>query len=77
MANFNSVKRRFGRTAHVRALDSRDYPFPELIRLFVEMDYQGWLLLEAGGKPKDPIGDLVHQRGLFEKYVADARAKLG
>lgn len=77
VANFNSVKGRFGRTAHVRALDSGDYPFPELIRLFVEMDYQGWLLLEAGGKPKDPIHDLIHQRELFEKYVADAQGTSG
>jgi sugar phosphate isomerase/epimerase len=71
-ANFNLVKRRFGRTAHVRPLDSRDYPFAELVRLFVEMDYEGWLLLEAGGTPKDPIRDLIRQRELFEKYVADA-----
>jgi len=75
-ANFNLVKRRFGRTAHVRPLDSRDYPFAELIRLFVQMDYRGWLLLEAGGTPKDPIRDLVRQRELFEKYVADARARM-
>jgi sugar phosphate isomerase/epimerase len=69
-ANFNLVKARFGRTTHVRPLDSRDYPFAELIRLFVEMDYRGWILLEAGGTPKDPIRDLIHQRELFEKYVA-------
>jgi len=76
VANFNLVKRRFGRTTHVRPLDSRDYPFAELIRLFVEMDYQGWLLLEAGGTPKDPIRDLTHQRELFERYVAEAQAKM-
>jgi hypothetical protein len=50
-ANFNLVKRRLGGTAHVRPLDSRDYPFAELIGLFVQMDYDGWLLLEAGGTP--------------------------
>jgi sugar phosphate isomerase/epimerase len=69
-ANFNLVKARFGRTVHVRPLDTRDYPFAELIRLFVEMDYRGWILLEAGGTPKDPIRDLIYQRELFEKYVA-------
>jgi len=74
-ANFNLVKRRFGRTVHVRQLDSRDYPFAELVRLFVEMDYEGWLLLEAGGTPKDPIRDLVRQRELFEKYVREAQTK--
>jgi len=75
-ANFNLVKRRFGATAHVRALDSRDYPFAELVELFVRMDYEGWLLLEAGGAPKEPIPALIQQRKLFETYVADARAKL-
>ncbi len=72
-ANFNLVKSRFGATAHVRPLDSPDYPFAELIRLFVEMDYEGWILLEAGGRPDDPLRDLIHQRELFEKYVAAAR----
>ncbi len=72
-ANFNLVKGRFGRTTHVRPLDTRDYPFAELIRLFVAMDYEGWILLEAGGTPKDPIRDLIHQRELFEKYVAAPR----
>jgi sugar phosphate isomerase/epimerase len=75
-ANFNLVKRRFGRTAHVRPLDSPDYPFAELIGLFVAMDYQGWLLLEAGGTPKEPIQALFQQRKLFAKYVADAQEKL-
>jgi len=76
-ANFNLLKGRFGRTAHVRPLDSRDYPFAELVRLFVAMDYDGWLLLEAGGTPKDPIRDLIRQSRLFEQYVADAQAKIG
>jgi hypothetical protein len=57
----------------VRPLDTRDYPFAELIRLFVQMESEGWILLEAGGTAKDPIRDLIHQRELFEKYVAAAR----
>lgn len=72
-ANFDLVKARFGATAHVRPLDSPDYPFAELIRLFVQMDYEGWILLEAGGAPRDPIRDLIRQRELFEKYVEAAR----
>jgi sugar phosphate isomerase/epimerase len=74
-ANFNLVKRRFGRTVHVRPLDSPDYPFAELIGLLVGMDYEGWVLLEAGGAPKDPVQALIRQRTLFEKDVADAQAK--
>jgi len=74
-ANFNLVKKRFGATAHVRPLDSSDYPFAQLVALFVAMDYRGWLLLEAGGAPKDPIQALKHQKALFQKMVADAQAK--
>jgi len=76
-ANFNLVKSRFGATAHVRPLDSRDYPFAQLIALFVAMDYHGWLLLEAGGVPEDPLKALKQQKTLFEKMVADAQGKKG
>lgn len=72
--NFNLVKKRFGATAHVRPLDTPGYPWQELIKLFVKMDYHGWLLLEAGGAPKDPIAALIHQRELFAKMVAAAQA---
>ena len=75
VANFNLVKKRFGATVHVRPLDSSDYPFAQLVALFVEMDYRGWLLLEAGGAPKDPIQALKQQKALFQKMVADAQAK--
>jgi len=74
-ANFNLVKSRFGATAHVRPLDSRDYPFDQLVAQFVAMDYRGWLLLEAGGEPKDPIAALKHQKSLFRKMVDQAKAK--
>ena len=73
--NFNSVRARLSHTTHVRQLDSTDYPFADLIKLFVKTDYQGWLLLEAGGKkpPEDRILAMIHQRELFESMVAAAR----
>ncbi|MGQ9575237.1 MAG: sugar phosphate isomerase/epimerase family protein [Thermoguttaceae bacterium] len=76
VANFNLVKKRFGATAHVRPLDSPDYPFGELIALFVEMDYRGWILLEGHTSPKDPLAALTGQKRLFDKMVAAARARL-
>ena len=73
--NFNLVRKRLGYTTHVRQLDSKDYPFAELIRLMVKSDYRGWLLLEAGGKPPaDRLAALVHQRELFEEMMAKARS---
>lgn len=73
--NFNLVKARLGHTTHVRQLDSQDYPFADLIKLFVKANYQGWLLLEAGGKkpPEDRVQAMIQQRQLFESMIAAAR----
>jgi len=73
-ANFNLVKHRFGATAHVRRLESPDYPFQELIRLFVKMDYRGWILLEAHDEPKDLVAALIHERELFQRMLSQAQA---
>ena len=75
-ANFKLLRKRFGQTAHVRALDSKDYPFADLIALFVQTDYRGWILLEGGGSPKDPLAACIAQRRLYDEMVAAARAKL-
>ena len=44
------------------------------MNLFVEMDYQGWILLEARTKPEDRVKALAEQRMLFEQMVAKAQA---
>jgi len=75
-ANFSLLRKRFGETAHVRALDSKDYPFADLIALFVETDYRGWILLEGSGTPKDPLSACIAQRRLYDDMVASARARL-
>ncbi len=71
--NFNLVKDRFGKTVHVRELNLGDYPYQQLIDLFVGMNYSGWILLEARTKPADRIAALIEQREVFEKMVAKAR----
>jgi hypothetical protein len=71
--NFNLVKDRFGDTAHVHSLDSTDYPYRQLIGLFVKMDYAGWILLEEGRYiPEDRIKAINEQRMLFERMLAEA-----
>mgnify|MGYP001120651379 CR=1 FL=1 len=74
--NFNLVKNRFGDTVHIRELNIGQYPYQQLINLFVKMDYKGWILLEARTKPKDRIKALAEQRMLFEQMVAKAQARL-
>jgi len=70
--HFNLVKDRFGATCHVRELNVGDYPYQELVKLLVKMDYEGWILLECRTKPADRIKALIEQREVFEKMVASS-----
>lgn len=67
--NFDLVKNRFGDTVHVRELNIGDYPYADLMRLFVKMDYDGWILLEARTKPDNKVAALAEQRELFEQMT--------
>jgi hypothetical protein len=74
-ANFKMVCGRFGQTAHVRELDDKSYPYPQLIELFVKSAYQGWILLEARTNPADRVAALAQQRALFLDLVAKAQKR--
>lgn len=74
--NFRLVRDRFGDTVHVRELNDPNYPFQQLIDLFVKTDYAGWIMLEAGTKPADRVAALAEQQKLFEKMVRLAQDKL-
>ena len=71
--HFNLVKDRFGATCHVRELNVGDYPYQDLIKLMVKMDYAGWILLECRTKPADRVTALIEQREVFEKMVKNAQ----
>jgi len=71
--NFNLVKDRFGDTVHIRELNVGDYPYQQLINLFVAMGYDGWILLEARTNPDDRVAALAQQRELFERMIAKAQ----
>jgi sugar phosphate isomerase/epimerase len=68
--NFNSVKKYFGDTVHVRELNEGNYPYQQLFDLFKEMKYKGWILLEARTEPKDRIAAMKEQLSLFNKMTA-------
>ncbi len=72
--NFNLVKDRFGATAHVRELNLRDYPYQQLMNLFVKMDYAGWILLECRTNPEDRVAAMIEQRKVWEGMIAKAQA---
>jgi sugar phosphate isomerase/epimerase len=71
--NFNLVKDRFGATAHVRELNIGEYPYQQLMNLFVKMDYDGWILLEARTKIEDGVEALTEQREVFKAMIAKAQ----
>jgi len=72
--NFGRVKERFGSTAHIRELNVGDYPYQELMNLFVGIDYDGWILLEARTAPPDRVWALIEQRDLWQEMIARAQA---
>jgi len=66
-SNFNSVKKWFGDTVHVRNLNDTVYSFQTLISLFSSVNYNGWILLEAHDNPADKITAMKGQLALFNK----------
>lgn len=72
-ANFAKVKDYLGATVHVREFNDGKYPYPKLAKLLVDVDYEGWVLLEARTKPADRVAALAEQRELFTKLVTTAR----
>lgn len=72
-ANFKLVRDRFGATVHVRELNDKVYPFEKLMKLLVDTDYAGWVLLEASSSPPDRIAALIEQKALFDKFIAAAQ----
>ena len=68
--NFNSVKKWFGDTVHVREFNVGDYPYQQLFNLFAGIDYNGWILMEARTDPADKVTALKEQLGLFNQLVA-------
>jgi len=68
--NFNSVKKWFGDTVHVREFNVGEYPYQQLFDLFTGIKYNGWILLEARTEPADKITALKEQLELFNQLVA-------
>ena len=70
--NFNLVKDRQGDTVHVRELNIGNYPYPQLMNLFVNMNYKGWILLECRTDPADKVKALMEQHEVFDAMMKEA-----
>jgi len=71
--NFNSVKKWFGDTVHVRELNVGEYPYQQLMNLFTGINYDGWILLEARTEPVDKIAAMKEQLSLFNAMISKAQ----
>jgi sugar phosphate isomerase/epimerase len=47
-----------------------DYPYPKLMNLFTDMNYKGWILLEARTSPDDRIAAMKEQKRLFNEMIS-------
>lgn len=72
-ANFNSVKKWFGDTVHIRELNVGEYPYQQLMNLFVGMKYKGWILLEARTEPADRVAAMKEQLQIFNDMISKAQ----
>ena len=71
-ANFKMVRERFGETLHARELDSKDYPYQELMNMLIASHYAGWVLLEARADPTDKFVAMKQQREIFDEMIGIA-----
>jgi len=67
--NFNLVKDRFGDIVHIREFNVGDYPYQQLMNLFLAIDYQGWILLECRTEPADIVEAMKEQKRIFNKMI--------
>jgi len=74
-ANFNSVKKYFGDTVHVRELNVGEYPYQQMFDLFNGIKYSGWILLEARTEPADRVAAMKEQLALFNDMIAKSKKK--
>jgi len=70
--NFDSVKKWFGDTVHVREFNVGNYPYQELFGLFTGTGYKGWILMEARTEPADKVAALSEQLVLFNQLLANS-----
>jgi sugar phosphate isomerase/epimerase len=71
--NFNSVKKWFGDTVHIRELNDGNYPYQQLFNLFTGINYDGWILLEARTEPADKVAAMKEQLVIFNQLIANSK----
>ena len=73
--NFNMVKRWFGDTVHIRELSEGNYPYQQLFNMYADINFDGWVLLEARTEPADKIAAMKEQLSLFNQMIANTKKR--
>ena len=73
--NFNMVKKWFGDTVHVRELNNPEYPYQDLFNMFTDMNYDGWILLEAHSEPEDKVAAMKEQLSFFNELITNSKKR--
>jgi len=75
-ANFDLVKDFLGHTVHLHNLKDKKFPYQLQIERLVQMNWDGWCLLELSDQVPDRVLGLIEQRQLWAKMLETARAHL-
>jgi sugar phosphate isomerase/epimerase len=72
VANFNLVKDFLSRVIHLHDLNDPKYPYPLMVDLLRQANWEGWALAERGDAVPDRIQALIEQRQVWETLVEKA-----
>ena len=71
--NFNMIKQWLGDTVHIRGFNIDDYPYQNLFDLLGDINYNGWILLEANHEVSDKITAMKEQLSFFNQLKAKVK----
>jgi len=73
--NFDMLKEWIGDTVHVRPFNIDDYPYQELLNSLTDINYKGWILLEAANEVPDRVAGMKEQLELFNGLKANIKTR--
>jgi sugar phosphate isomerase/epimerase len=74
VANFNLVKDFLSRIIHLHDLSDPRYPYPLMVELLHQANWEGWALSERGDTVPDRVQALTAERQAWEALVENAAA---
>ncbi len=69
-ANFRMVQDQLRSNLPCSRARLQNYPYADLMKLFMGINYSGWILLEARADPADKVAAMTQQRQIFERLTS-------